>query len=103
MTAGTWGRVKDIPPLEGRVGVALEVLTPPGPHLHAAPAGVGAAAERWKMVVRPRPRQRLRKEGIVYSMLWECVWVACDDILRNGFEAMRRGTKYRGARNMRDS
>ena len=31
----------------------------------AAPAGVGAAAESWRRVVRPRPRKRALNEGMV--------------------------------------
>jgi hypothetical protein len=57
------GRTLSLPPLRGRVGVVVVVMG--SVQSIAAPAGVGAAAESWRRVVRPRPRKRALNEGMV--------------------------------------
>jgi hypothetical protein len=57
------GRTVSLPPLRGRDGVVVVVMG--SVQSTAAPAGVGAAAESWRRVVRPRPRKRALNEGMV--------------------------------------
>jgi hypothetical protein len=60
---GRDGRKVSLPPLRGRVGVV--VLWMGSVQSTATPAGVGAATESWRRVVRPRPRKRALNEGMV--------------------------------------
>ena len=59
---GEDGKKVSLPPLRGRVGAVVIVMG--SVQSTAASAGVGAAVESWRKVVRPRPRKRALKEGM---------------------------------------
>jgi hypothetical protein len=58
------GRIVGLPPLRGRVGVVVIVMG--SVQSTAASAGVGAAAESWRRVVRPRPKRALNEGMVIF-------------------------------------